>query len=66
MGIPNRLKEVRKAAGLTQAELAHQAHVARAIIVGIENGSIKVVRTNTLTKIADALDERLCSIFFTE
>lgn len=65
MGIPNKLKEVRERAGLTQNELATKANVSRTLIVGIENGTISVVRTSTLTKISDALGKKVVSIFFT-
>mgnify|MGYP000945313115 CR=1 FL=1 len=65
MGIPNKLKKVREQAGLTQSELAIKANVARTLIVGIENGTVSVVRTSTLTKISDALGKKVVSIFFT-
>lgn len=65
MGIPNKLKEVRERAGLTQNELATKANVSRTLIVGIENGTISVVRTSTLTKLSDALGKKVVSIFFT-
>lgn len=66
MGIPNKLKEVRERSGLTQGELANRASVARTIIVGIENGTVSVVRTSTLTKIADALGKKVAAIFFVD
>lgn len=66
MGIPNRLKNIRERDGLTQSELAAKANVARSLITGLENGSVKVVRTSTLTKIAAALNKKVTSIFFTE
>ena len=66
MGIPNRLKEFREKSGMTQCELATRAKVARGLIVGLENGSAKVVRTSTLTKIATALNKKVPNIFFTK
>lgn len=66
MGFSNKLKTARKNAGLTQTELAVRAKVARTIVVGIENGTIDVVRTSTLTKLANALGKKISSIFFTE
>lgn len=64
MGIPNKLRETREKAGLTQKALAQKADVARTLVVGIENGTVNVVRTSTLTKIAKALNQDICSIFF--
>lgn len=66
MGFPNKLKAAREKAGLTQTELAARANVARTIVVGIENGTVDVVRTSTLTKLANALGKKINSIFFTE
>lgn len=65
MGIPNKLKDIRERNGLTQSELATRANVARGLIIGLENGSVRVVRTSTLTKIAEALNKKVTSIFFT-
>lgn len=66
MGIPNKLKDIRERNGLTQSELATRANVARGLIIGLENGSVRVVRTSTLTKISEALNKKVTSIFFTE
>ena len=66
MGIPNKLKDIRKRNGLTQSELATRANVARGLIIGLENGSVRAVRTSTLTKIAEALNKKVTSIFFTD
>ena len=63
MGLPNKLKEAREKAGFTQTALSKKAHVARTIVVGIENGTIDVVRTSTLTKLSDALGQKISSIF---
>ena len=50
--MPFKIKEARKEKGFTQGELAKRANVSRATIIGLENGSITVTTTETLTKIA--------------
>jgi DNA-binding XRE family transcriptional regulator len=64
MEIPNKLKDMRTKKGLTQEELSQKANVSRVIIVGLENGTIDVVRTSTLTKLAKALNYKVRDIFF--
>lgn len=59
-----RIKECREEAKLTQEELAKRAKVSRTIISGLENGTITVTTTTTLSKIADALGKRVSEIFF--
>ena len=61
--MPIKIREARKARGLTQEELAKRANVSRATIVGLENGSITVTTTETLTKIANALNKKVSEIF---
>ncbi len=61
--MPFKIREARKARGLTQEELAKRANVSRATIVGLENGSITVTTTETLTKIANALNKKVSEIF---
>lgn len=58
-----KIREARKASGFTQAELAKRANVSRATIIGLENGSITVTTTETLTKIAGALNKKVSEIF---
>ena len=53
--MPFKIREARKECGFTQEELAKRASVSRATIIGLENGSITVTTTETLTKIAGAL-----------
>ena len=57
------LLDARKNARLTQEELAKRANVSRATIIGLENGTITVTTTETLTKIAGALDKKVSDIF---
>lgn len=61
--MPFKIKEARKEKGFTQGELARRANVSRATIIGLENGSITVTTTETLTKIASALDKKVSDIF---
>lgn len=61
--MPFKVKEARKEKGFTQKELAKRANVSRATIVGLENGSVLVTTTETLTKIASALDKKVSDIF---
>ena len=61
--MPFKIKEARKEKGFTQRELAKRANVSRATIIGLENGSITVTATETLTKIAGALDKKVSDIF---
>mgnify|MGYP005893856711 FL=1 len=61
--MPFKIKEARKEKGFTQEELAKRANVSRATIVGLENGSVLVTTTETLTKTASALDKKVSDIF---
>lgn len=58
-----RIKEFREEKKLTQEELARNANVSRAIISGLESGSITVTTTGTLSRIASALDKKVSEIF---
>ena len=61
--MPFKIKEARKEKGFTQEELAKRANVSRATIIGLENGTITVTTTETLNKIAGALDKKVSDIF---
>ena len=61
--MPFKIKEARKEKGYTQEELAKRANVSRATIIGLENGSVTVTTTDTLTKIASAVDKKVSDIF---
>lgn len=61
--MPFKIREARKVSGFTQEELAKRAKVSRATIIGLENGSITVTTTETLTKIAGALNKKVSEIF---
>ena len=60
--MPFKIKEARKEKGFTQEELAKRANVSRATIIGLENGTITVTTTETLTKIAGALNKKVSDI----
>ena len=61
--LANRLKEVRGAAGLTQAELAERTSVSRKTINTVENG-IFVPSTTLALKLAAALDAPVERLFW--
>lgn len=58
-----KIKEFREEKKMTQVELSEKAKVSRAIISGLESGAITVTTTDTLSKIASALDKRVSDIF---
>ena len=60
----NRLRECREIIGMTQEELSKKSGVSRATISALENGKALCVRTDTLTKLADAVEEKVSTIFF--
>lgn len=60
----NRLKFYREKRSLSQEDLAEKSGVSRITISNLENDKIHVSKTDTLTKIADALGETVPTIFF--
>lgn len=60
-----KIKEFREEAKMSQVELSEKAGVSRAIISGLESGTIEVTTTKTLVKIADALGKKVSDIFLT-
>ena len=63
MKLEYRIKECREKAGMSQEQLSKTAGVSRAIISGLENGTITVTTTKTLSKIASALGLKVSDIF---
>ena len=61
-----KIKEARIAKDMTQEELARKSGVSRFTIINIESGKTTNMQTETLCKIAKALDVSLDEIFFTE
>lgn len=58
-----KVKELRLARGMTQEELSRKSGVSRQIISNLENDDITVTSTNTLVRIAKALDAKVSDIF---
>jgi putative transcriptional regulator len=61
-GLVSRLKEVRTAAGLTQAELAEMVQVSRKTINTVENG-VFIPSTLLALKLAEALGTKVEKLF---
>lgn len=59
-----RIRECRNELNMSQEELSRQSGVSRTIISGLENGTITVTTTETLLKIAKALNKKVVDIFF--
>lgn len=64
MAVAYMIKELRKAMGLTQVDLAEKSGVSRTIISGLESGTTTVTSTATLLKLAKALDVTIDELFF--
>lgn len=60
----NRLKYFREQKDMSQTELSEKSGVSRVTINQIENGKLLVCKTDTLTKIADALGKTVSEVFF--
>ena len=61
-----KIRECRKERSMSQCELAEKSGVSRTIISGLENGTITTTTTDTLLKIAKALDKKVADIFSDE
>lgn len=59
-----KIKEYRENLSLTQEELAKRANISRTTLSGLESGAIKITTTETLLKIAKALNKKVSEIFF--
>lgn len=62
----NRITQIREQKNMTQEELSEKSGVSRAIISGLESGRVKNTTTQTLKKIALALDSSIAAVFFTQ
>lgn len=62
----NRLKQFREEKGWSQTKLSEESGVSRVTINSLENGKVQVAKTDTLTKIADALDRTVSEVFFSQ
>lgn len=58
-----KIKECREKVGLSQEQLSEKSGVSRAIISGLESGSITVTTTKTLSKLAEAMGMKVSDIF---
>lgn len=61
----NKLKEYRKAAGMTQTELAEKAGMCRQTIINLEKGRGKYAHWWTMKQIAEVLGATVEEIFLT-
>ena len=66
MKFGNKLKEYRLKNNMTQDELSEKSKVSRTTIVSIEKGEARVAKTDTLVKLASALNVGVNDIFFTK
>ena len=62
MGV--KIRECRNEINMSQEELSKKSGVSRTIISGLENGTITVTTTETLLRIARAMNKRVVDIFF--
>lgn len=58
----SKLKAIRKAKNLSQAELAERSGVSRATIANIERGKQVEVLVGTVSKLASALDVSISEV----
>ena len=58
-----KIRDFRQELNMSQQKLADTAGVSRAIISGLESGTIEVTTTETLLKIARALGKKVSDIF---
>ena len=59
-----KIRECRNEINMSQDELSKKSGVSRTIISGLENGTITVTTTETLLRIARAMNKRVVDIFF--
>ncbi len=58
-----KIKKYREEMKMSQVELSEKANVSRAIISGLESGATTVTTTETLSRIAKALEKKVSDIF---
>lgn len=58
-----KIRDYRQELNMSQQKLAETAGISRAIISGLESGTIEVTTTETLIKIARALGKKVSDIF---
>ena len=62
----NRVKEFREKENMTQEELARKADVSRNTISSIETNKNSNITFEVMQKIANALNRKVATIFFTD
>ena len=61
-----KIREFRNEIKMSQDELAKKSGVSRTIISGLESGTLTTTTTDTLLKLAKALNRKVADIFFEE
>ena len=61
-----KIRELRRAKGMSQDELAVKSGISRVTISALENGTARATTTKTLLAIAGALDTTIDGLFFTQ
>ena len=61
-----KIRELRRAKGMSQDELAGKSGISRVTISALENGTARATTTKTLLAIAGALDTTIDCLFFTQ
>ncbi len=59
-----KIRECRNEINMSQEELSKKSGVSRTIISGLEKGTITVTTTETLLRIARAMNKKVVDIFF--
>lgn len=62
----NKVKRYREKRGMTQEELSEKSKVSRNTISSLETGANTNVTYETMENIANALNEKVATIFFDE
>ena len=62
----NKVKKYREKRGMTQEELSEKSKVSRNTISSLETGENTNVTYETMENIANALNEKVATIFFNE
>lgn len=58
-----RIKELREAKNMTQAELSEKSGISRGTISALESNTVRETTTKTLLRIAKALDSTVDQLF---